>query len=83
MALTAQQQADVRGAITKALSNVREPFALSKGELLAAVAATDAWIDSNAASYNQALPAAAQSGLTAQQKARLFMAVAEARFLNG
>lgn len=50
--------------------------ALSKADLRAAIDATDSWIDSNAASFNSALPAAAQSGLTAQEKTVLFCVVA-------
>ncbi len=63
-------------ALQRYWSNLRETVGVSKTELLAAVAATDTWIDDNAASYNSALPAAAQSGLTAAQKTLLFCAVA-------
>lgn len=57
-------------------SNDRETMDLNKTELLAAIVATDTWIDNNAGSYNSALPAEAQSGLTATQKTLLFCAVA-------
>lgn len=57
-------------------SNLREICGVSKTELLAAVNSTDTWIDDNQLSYNQALPSAAQSGLTATQKTLLFCAVA-------
>ena len=60
-------------------SNNRTTLALSKADLQAAVNATDTWIDANAASYNTALPAAAQSGLTATHKTLPFCAVALAR----
>lgn len=50
--------------------------AITKDELRAAIDATDSWIDSNAASYNAALPAAAQSGLSAAEKTILFCVVA-------
>lgn len=49
---------------------------LSKADLRSAIDATDSWIDTNAASFNSALPAAAQSGLTAQEKTVLFCVVA-------
>jgi hypothetical protein len=49
---------------------------LSKSELRSAVDATDTWIENNQASYNQALPATAQSNLDANQKTLLFCAVA-------
>lgn len=57
-------------------SRFRDALGLNKDELAAAVVATDNWIDDNAASFNAALPAAAQSGLTAVQKTLLFCAVA-------
>jgi len=63
-----------------AVSEAREPVALTKTELRAAVEAVDGWVDDNAAAYNVALPTAARTGLTANQKARLLLAVAAARF---
>ena len=60
-------------------SNVREPVGISKDELLAAVNATDIWIDSNQASYNTALPVAARDNLTQAQKTLLFCCVALTR----
>lgn len=44
--------------------------------LLAAVNATDGWINDNQSSFNLALPAAFQSGATAEQKTLLLCAVA-------
>jgi len=61
------------------LSRLRQPLDLNKSELQAAVNATDTWIDDNQASFNSALPAAAQSGLTIMQKTLLFCGVALAR----
>jgi hypothetical protein len=60
-------------------SDLREPLAVSKWDLLAAVEATDDWIDDNQAAYNAALPEAARTALTAGQKTLLFCAVALAR----
>lgn len=60
-------------------SNLRQAVVVSKSDLQAAVDATDTWIDSNQASYNNALPAAARSGLTTAQKTLLFCFVALAR----
>lgn len=51
-------------------------YALTKADVRAAIDATDAWIDGNAAAYNAALPAAAQAGLTASEKTILFCFVA-------
>lgn len=60
-------------------SQFRTPIAIISPDLLAAVEATDTWIDDNQSSYNSALPSAAQSGLTADQKTLLFCCVALAR----
>ena len=68
------------------VSNLRELVAVSKPELLAAVEATDSWIEDNQGAYNSALPVAARTGLTAEQKTLLFCAVAlmrvDVRFLR-
>lgn len=47
-----------------------------KSDLRAAVDATDTWIDSNAASFNSALPTAFRTNATQQQKTLLFCFVA-------
>ena len=61
-------------------SAARETIGLVKVDLRAAVDATDDWIEDNATSYNNALPAAAKAALAQKQKVRLFMAVAQRRF---
>lgn len=53
---------------------------LSKLELRAAVDATDNWINSNAASFNTALPVEARTNLTTKQKWELFLLVARRRW---
>jgi hypothetical protein len=57
-------------------SQQQETLGLNKADLRAAVDATDDWIDANQGAFNSALPAAAQSNLTAAQKTMLFMTVA-------
>lgn len=79
MALSTEDRQRIWRGFMRYLSNAREPLALTKDQLLAAINATDDWIDDNQASYNQALPAAAQSNLTIAQKTLLFCAVALAR----
>lgn len=69
----------VRGAFAERLNNERLPFNLTKVQLDEAIAAIDAWIDANIASFNAALPSSASS-LTAAQKAELFFLVARRRF---
>lgn len=78
--LTSEQRQEVRAELSALLSHARQPFALTKAQFLAAIEATDDWIEANAASFNSALPAAARTGLTAAQKARLFYFVALKRF---
>jgi hypothetical protein len=73
-------RADLFARFMQTSSGDREGLPLTKAELRAAVNATDDWIDANAASYNNAIPAAARSALTAKQKARLLTAVANRRF---
>ena len=77
--LSSEGRAQVWRGMMRYLSKTREPIAIIKSDLQSAVIATDVWIDNNAASYNAALPAAAQAGLTATQKTLLFVAVALAR----
>lgn len=61
-------------------SKLWEPVAvLSKSELLAAVNATDTWINDNQAAYKQSLSQTARDNLTAAQMTLLFCGVALAR----
>lgn len=78
--LTEPQRQDTSAEIQRDLSKIREPIALTKAELKAAIDATDDWIESNQAAFNTALPAAARANLTANQKVKLFMYVASKRF---
>lgn len=80
MALTTQQRTDLRADIGRFMSETRTPFNLTKAQVDAAIAATDDWIDANAASFNSALPTAARNNLTASQKAQLFHLVAMRRY---
>lgn len=66
-----------------ALSLARESIALSKPDLREAVDAADTWANSNAASYNSALPLEARTNLTAAQKARLLALVILKRHEKG
>jgi hypothetical protein len=69
VALTAGQQAQVSKAFQVDVTG--EVYAFVKADLAAAVAAADAWAESNAASYNSSLPAAFRTTATATQKAAL------------
>lgn len=78
--LTSLQKVALRILFCSDVSNRREAWPLSRADTDAAVDATDSWIDSNAPSYNNALPTAAKNGLNATQKAALFSAVAAKRY---
>lgn len=52
---------------------------LTKPDLAAAVSAADTWADTNAASYNSALPLPFRTTATSQQKAILLALVAMKR----
>lgn len=65
------------------LSSEREPCAVTKHELLAAVNAVDDWVEANKASFNTAIPQPARANLTAAQKARLLAFVVRQRFAKG
>ena len=77
--LSTEDRARIWRGLMRYWSNTRTACAVSKDELLAAVEATDAWIDNNQASFNTALPEAARNGLTTVQKTLLFCCVAAMR----
>ena len=56
---------------------------INKVQLMAAVVATDDWIEANQASYNAALPQPFKGNATAVQKTLIFCAVAMARVSIG
>lgn len=79
--LTTAQRSLVSFLLQDRLSSRREGIgSLTKADILAAINATDTWIENNAAAYNTALPAAARTALTAQQKLELFHLVSLTRF---
>lgn len=53
---------------------------LTKADLRAAVNAADDWADTNANSFNAALPVVTRTNLTAKQKARLLLYVIQRRY---
>ena len=76
-ALSTADRQKIRRGLARYWSKLHNgPGNPSKIEMLATVNATDDWIDDNQASFNTALPAAAQAGLTAGEKTLLFCAVA-------
>ena len=81
--LDSTDRARIWRALMRYWSNLREVCGVSKADLLAAVDATDVWIDDNAGSFNSALPVAARTNLTATQKTLLFCCVALMRVSPG
>ena len=79
MALTSQDRQRVATGLMRYWSHIWESLAVDKAELLAAVVATDTWIEDNQASYNTALPEAFRTNATAIQKTMVFCAVATMR----
>lgn len=70
MALTAQ---DIDRTTAQILRDNTTPLgAVTKADIRAAIEATDLWIDANTASWNNAIPVAARTGLTGAQKTWLF-----------
>lgn len=76
MALSAEQK---RQCVSEILTADSGPFNVSRPNMSDAVDAIDAWATTNAASFNNALPAAAKSGLSATQKNLLLAAVLRRR----
>ena len=75
-ALDGTTRTEIRRDFMSDKSAVREEIAtLTKADLAAAIAAIDAWIDANAASFNSAIPLPARTALSSQQKVDLFLAV--------
>lgn len=79
-ALTTEEREAARSGLVGRLGDEGWTTDLLKADFRAAVAATDDWIDANAASFNAALPQPARNTLTAREKALLFMLVADRRF---
>jgi len=70
----------IRQQIAQLLSNSREEISVSKPDLKAAVNSIDQYLEDNAVAINNALPAAAKSNLTKQQKAMLMAYVTLKRY---
>lgn len=78
--LTDADRAAIVALLGSDVSRERSAWPLSKADTRAAINAADSWANSNAASYNAALPAAAQASLSARQKALVLMYVIRRRY---
>ena len=71
----------IRRGLMRWWSNLREQTgAFTKTDLRAAIVAADAWVDTNAAAYNTALPATFRNSATTSQKSLLLVSVILMRF---
>jgi hypothetical protein len=78
--LSNADRAELSTAIIRALSEGREPLSTCvKADIRAAVNAADDWANTNAASYNSALPLPFRTAATSDQKSRLLEAVISKR----
>lgn len=82
--LSDPDRALVSAAFQTDASNTREAVSgLLKADLLAAVNALDAFLNTNAGAINTAIPQPARSALSTPQKARLLMFVIQRRYITG
>ena len=78
--LSAEDRQGLQQLFEDEASRKWEALGLSRDDIAAAVNAVDAWVDANAASFNQALPEPARSELTAIQKTKLLYLVCRRRW---
>lgn len=81
--LSDNDRRDVWADLMADISRDRESISISKTELRAAVDAIDAWMSTNAASLNAAIPQPARGALSASAKARLLTAIVRKRYVQG
>lgn len=81
--MTTEQRAACLADMLREFSSERQNHTLTKAQFQAAIDAADGWCNSNAASFNTALPVAARNALTSAQKARLLSFVALRRYATG
>jgi hypothetical protein len=76
MALTSEQRAALTQLFMSDHSATRTNIPISKADIRAAINAVDDWCDTNAASFNTAIPQPARGALSSTQKALLLSYVA-------
>lgn len=81
--LSVTDREEIAAEYSRAISTEREPLAVNKANLRAAVAALDQYLQDNAASINTTIPLPARTALTTPQKARLLMFVIQRRYIVG
>ena len=82
--LVDQDRADGTAEFQRDISNTRTVLgAMTKADVRAAFNAADLWADSNAASYNTALPVTFRTNASTSVKALLLIAVLYKRWIKG
>ena len=81
--LTDNDRREAWAKLMRRMSEDRVSIGLDKPDLRAAIDAADEWVSAAQGSFNNALPTAAQSNLTAAQKALVLLYVVSERFLKG
>lgn len=79
MALTAEKRQKVAAALMRVWSKEGEIRTVEKSVIYASIDAADIWADNNKASYNSDLPAEAQAGFSAKQKADVLFGIIAAQ----
>lgn len=82
MALPDADRQTVAAELGRVFSRLALPCGVTRADLKAAVDAVDAWCDANQTSFNQAIPVAARTALTADQKAWLLCYVVRRRIAD-
>jgi len=82
-ALGTQDRLDAAGVYMASENGIGTFSGVTKTDIRAAFNALDDFLVTNAASVNNALPAAAKANLTTSQKARLLVAVITKRYITG
>ena len=81
--LSTADRTDLWAGLMRDLSADALSVGLLKADLRAVVDAADDWANTNAASYNSALPLPGRTALSAADKARVLMLVIARRYLRG
>lgn len=79
MALTPTERQEVYRRFVNSEGQTFQEISILKSELKVAGDAIDDWIDSVQSSFNQAIPEPARSGLTQNQKIKIFMYILNLR----
>ena len=82
--LSDNDRAEVHGTIMRDQDLVGETYgSMTKADLRAAVDAIDAFLETNKATINSAIPQPARGQMTTRQKAKLLVWVVTKRYLTG